>query len=135
MKLNIYEALNKITLKKRLYFTWKHDIRFKRDVEKKSEEEFLKEVQLKTFDGFIKWEKSSEYKQLLMILLDSKVSSDFDEIYSIVSEQAKKGDEKSVRLFLSLQKEIQSYAKVAAKQFQTVIEDEQEEEDDDLDLN
>ncbi|WP_230203559.1 hypothetical protein [Bacillus massiliigorillae] len=136
--MNIYDALQGITLKKRLYFTWKHDIRFKRDIEKKSEEDFLKEVQLKTMDGFIKWEKTSEYKQLLMLLLDSKVSNDFEDIYNIVSKQAKEGDEKSIRLFITLQKEIQAYAKVASKQFDTTpskhVNDESEEEDD-LDLD
>lgn len=132
--MNIYEALDHLPNEKKLYFSWKHDIRFKRDIPKKSEEDFLKEVNRKTLDGFIKWEKSSEYKQLLMILLDSKVPSDFEEIYTIVTDKAKEGDEKSIRLFLTLQKEIQSYAKVAAKQFET-IEDEIEEDIDDLDLS
>lgn len=131
--MNIYKALDQLPNEKKFYFSWKHDIRFRRDIPKKSEEDFLKEVNRKTLDGFIKWEKSNEYKQLLMLLLDSKVPSDFEEIYSVVTEKAKEGDEKSIRLFLTLQKEIQSYAKIAAKQFKSV-EDETEEHDE-LDLS
>lgn len=127
--MNIYEALEQLPHMKKLYFQWKHDIRFKQDLPKKSQEDFLKEVNRKTLDGFIKWERTAEYKQLLMLLLDSRIATDFEEIYKIVSNKAKEGDEKSIRLFLTLQKDIQQNAKMAAKTF-NVIEQEFEEDDD-----
>jgi len=131
--MNLYEALDQLTNEKKLYFSWKHDIRFKRDIPKKSEQEFMKEVNRKSLDGFIKWERTAEYKNLLMLLLDSKIASDFEDIYKVVSDKAKTGDEKSIRLFLTLQKDIQSNAKLAAKTFASV--EEEVEEDDDLVLD
>ncbi|MBL5769329.1 hypothetical protein [Heyndrickxia sporothermodurans] len=61
--------------------------------------------------------------------MESKVANDFDDIYRIVTEKAKEGDEKSIRLFLSMQKDIQSNAKLAAKTFEMVEDDEQEDDD------
>lgn len=127
--MNIFDALDQLPNEKKLYFSWKHDVRFRRGIPKKSEEDFLREVNRKTLDGFIKWEKTTEYKQLLMLLLDSKIANDFEEIYQIVTNKAKEGDEKSIRLFLTLHKEIQSNAKLAAKTFETVHDEEEQEED------
>jgi len=127
--MNIYDALDHLPAKKKAYFTWKHDIRFKRDNGKKSKEQFLKEVQMQTLDSFIKWERTSQYKSLVMLLMESRIASDFEEIYKVVTDSAKKGEEKSIRLFLTLQSDIQKNAKLAAKTFDTV-EDEQEEDDD-----
>ena len=128
-KLNIYEALKNVPNKKAEYFKWKFDIRYNRDLPKKTEEEFLRNIQRKSLNPFIKWEKSSEYKQLLAIYLDSQIANDLDEIYKVVSKKAKQGDEKSIKLFLQLQKEIQQHAKNAEKAF--VVEDVEEQEDDD----
>lgn len=127
--MNIYEALKKTEGKKRAYFEWKHDIRFVQDAPKKSEDDFLKTVGLKTLNGFIRWEKSQEYKNLVLLLLDSKVANDYDVIYKNIVDKAKDGDEKFIRLFLSIQKDIQSNAKLAAKTF-NVVEEESEENDD-----
>ncbi|KZZ85641.1 hypothetical protein [Bacillus sp. SJS] len=126
--MNIYEALEQLPNEKKLYFSWKHDIRFKRDLPKKSAEDFMREVNRKSLDGFVKWERTAQYKNLLMLLLESKIADDFDEIYKITVNKAKEGDEKSIRLFLTLQKDIQANAKMAAKTFNSV-EDEIEEDD------
>lgn len=132
--MNIHQALNNITWKKRYYFQWKHDIRFDRTVPRKTEEEFLRSVNLKTLNSFKQWERTAEYKNLLLLLLESRVANDFDEIYKIVSDKAKDGDEKSIRLFLSIQKDIQQNARLAAKTFEDVDID-VEEEDEELDLS
>ncbi|MBB6445622.1 hypothetical protein [Bacillus benzoevorans] len=120
--MNIHEALRNVTQKKQEYFKWKHDIRFNISEPRKSEEEFLQSVDLKTLNTFHRWERSQEYKSLLMLLLESKVANDFEDIYKIVTDKAKDGDEKSIRLFLSMQKDIQSNAKLAAKTFEKVEE-------------
>ncbi|MBB2482971.1 hypothetical protein H5P36_22680 [Bacillus sp. APMAM] len=132
--MNIYEALQNVSYKKQEYFKWKHDIRFNQSIPRKSEEEFLKVVDLKSLNTFHRWERTQEYKNLLLLLLESKVANDFDDIYKKVVEQAKTGDPQSVKLFLQLQKDIQSNAKLAAQTF-TSVEDEDEQEDDDLDLS
>ncbi|MCM2603743.1 hypothetical protein NDQ57_03375 [Rossellomorea marisflavi] len=132
--MNIYEALKQTESKKRQYFEWKHDIRFVQEMAKKSEAEFLKTVGLKTINGFIRWEKTQEYKSLVLLLLDSKVANDYDMIYKNIVSQAKEGDEKFIRLFLTIQKDIQTNAKLAAKTFVPVVE-EDDEEDSGLDLS
>jgi hypothetical protein len=131
--MNIYEALEQIPYKKREYFKWKHDIRYNQTLPKKSEAEFLKMIGLKSLNSFKQWERSQEYKSLLMLLLESKIANDFDEIYKTVSEKSKQGDEKAIRLFLSMQKDIQQNAKMAAKIFDKV--EDKTEEDDDLVLD
>ncbi len=135
--MNIHEALRHIKDgKKREYFKWKHNV-YTQKVKQRTEQEFLDYVGRRSIESFNKFEKSPEYKQLLMIYLDSKIANDFDEIYSVVSEKAKQGDEKSIRLFLSMQKDIQQMSKVAAKSLQFIddeIED-YEEEYEDLDLS
>lgn len=113
------------------YFKWKHDIRYDQRLEKKTEEEFLKSVQRKTMNSFISWERTAEYKKLLTLLLESKLADDMEEIYNIVTENAKKGDDKAVRLFLQLQKEIVSNAKVAKEAFKVTEIAEEDEEDED----
>ncbi len=136
--MNIYEALSNVKdWRKREYFKWKHNIRYDQRLEKRSEEDFLRYVGRKTMNPFLEFERSPEYKQLLMVYLDSQVANDFDEIYNVVSEKAKQGDEKSIRLFLSMQKDIQSNAKVAAKSLQFVEDDmaDDEEEYEELDLS
>ncbi|MGG4508230.1 hypothetical protein ABEP00_20195 [Heyndrickxia sporothermodurans] len=127
--MNIHEALQNVSYKKQEYFKWKHDIRFNQNMPRKTEEEFLKNVELKSLNTFHRWERTQEYKNLLLLLLESKVANDFDDIYRIVTEKAKEGDEKSIRLFLSMQKDIQSNAKLAAKTFEKVEDDESEDDD------
>ncbi len=131
--MNIYEALKQLKgWKKAEYFKWKHDIRYDQTLPQKSEEEFLKLTGNKTMNEFIKWERTAEYKQLLAIYLDSCIANDLDSIYKKVSELAKTGETQSVKLFLQLQKDINSYAKAAEKAFS--IDEEIIEEDDDLEI-
>lgn len=134
--MNIYEALENIPNRnKREYFKWKFDIRYDRTRPKKTKEEFLKQVEKKTLNSFIKWEKTSEFRQLLTLYLDSKIANDLEEIYKVVSENAKKGDEKSIKLFLQLQKEISSHAKLALKALDNNDEEEEIEVDDGLEMD
>lgn len=57
------------------------------------------------------WEKSDEYARLMYILTKERMNSDFFEIYDSIVDKAKTGDEKSVRTFLMLQKEVKSNLK------------------------
>ena len=127
--MNITEALQAIPFKKQEYFKWKHNLQFDQSAPAKTKDQFLKYVELKSLNTFHRWERTQEYKNLLLLLLESKVANDLEDIYSIVTDKAKEGDEKSIRLFLSMQKDIQSNAKLAAKTF-VKVEDEEDTEDD-----
>lgn len=131
--MNIYDALKSLKNQQRAeYFKWKHDIRFDQTLPIKTEKEFLRFIDRKTLNGFIRWERTGEYKALLTLYFDSKITNDLEQVYKIVSENAKKGEDKSVRLFLTLSKDIQSQTKNAEKVFKDA---EREEETDDLEMD
>ncbi|MFJ8263310.1 hypothetical protein ACIQ4I_15375 [Rummeliibacillus sp. NPDC094406] len=131
--MNITEALKNVKFEYSLYFKYKFpDLRFDQSEPLKSEDEFLKSVNRKSMNSFYRWERTNEYKAILTLYLNSKVIKDYEQIYQIVSEQAKLGDEKSIKLFIALQKELQSQSKLAKEYFKHVEED--EVEDDDLEL-
>ena len=129
--MNIYEALQQVPQKKRLYFIWKHGINWDQTKPPKSETEFLHVVGNKTMNGFLAWEKTEDYSRLMSIYLNMRFDSDLAQIYDSLSEKAKDGDEKSVKLLLQLGKDIKVYAKNAAREFSTADDD---DDDDDLEL-
>lgn len=123
--MNIYEALNNIkNRKKREYFKWKFDLRYDQRLPKKTEDEFLKQVEMRTLNSFLEWEKSEEYRNLLAIYLNTRFDQDLEEIYSSLADKAKEGDEKSIKLLLQMGKEIKEYSKQAVRQLTTVKNDE-----------
>ncbi|MBS3679941.1 hypothetical protein KGF86_06930 [Ornithinibacillus massiliensis] len=129
--MNIYQALKQTDFRFAEYFKYLHpELRFDRDRPLKSEEEFLKTVNRKSMSPFYRWEKSNEYKNLLMLYLDYKVNDDYEDIYNLVSKKAKEtGDPQTVKLFLQLQKDIQSNAKLVKHNYKTEIEDHEKDED------
>lgn len=132
--MNIYDALKQTDYRFREYFKYLHpDLRFDQTKPLKTEEEFLRSVNRKSMAPFHRWEKSAEYKNLLILYLDYKVNDDYEQIYKIVTEKAKQGDEKAIKLFLTLQKDIQSMAKSIKNSF--IVEKQNEEDDDGLDLS
>lgn len=132
----IYDALSSIPWEKSLYFRYKFpELRYDQSLPLKSEEEFLKRVNRKTINPYLQWEKSDQYKNLIQLYLNTKIADDMEEIYKVVSQSAKKGDDKSVRLFLQMSKEIQSNAKTVGKLFETKDNSTSTEDDYDLDLD
>ena len=133
---NIHEALKMVDPQYAEYFRFKFpDVRYYQNRPIKTEEEFLKTVNRKSMNPFLKWEKTDEYKALLMLYLNTKVSDDFEEIYNIVVSKSKEGDSAAIKVFLQLQKEIRNNAKVASKLFEQIDEEEENEDDLDLDLS
>jgi hypothetical protein len=117
MDMNIYEALDKVkNWRKREYFKWKFNLRYDQRLPKKSVEDFLKQVELKTLNPFLEWEKTEEYRNLLAIYLSTRFDHDLAEIYSNLAEKAKQGDEKSIKLLLQMGKDIKGFAKEALKE-------------------
>lgn len=112
MALNIYQELKKLSEKKRYYFLWKNDLEWNREDPKKTTEEFLHTIGLRTLNTFYQWEESQEYQRLLLILTQSRFGKDLQETYETVAENAKtQGDEKNIKLMISLQKEIKQLTK------------------------
>ncbi|WP_150284748.1 hypothetical protein [Rummeliibacillus sp. TYF-LIM-RU47] len=132
--MNIHDALKTIKWEYAMYFKYKFpDLRFDQSEPLKTEDELLKNVNRKSMNAFYRWEKTDQYKMLVTLYLNTKVIQDYEEIYSIVSEQAKKGDEKSIKLFIALQKELNQQSKLAASYF-TQSDDEIEEDDLELEV-
>ncbi len=132
--MNIHEALKSVNWDRAEYFKYKFpQVRFDQNLPQKSEEEFLKIVGKKTMNPYIRWEKTEEYKALVALMLQSRSADDLQMIYDIVVENAKTGDDKSVKLFMALQKEIDGYAKMASKSIN--VKESKEEDDDDLILD
>lgn len=126
--MNISEAIKTVKNEYAMYFKYKFpEMAFDKSKPMKSEEEFLKTVGRKSMNGFERWEKTDEYKMLVTLYLNTRVIKDYEEIYNIVSDQAKKGDEKSIKLFFTLNKELQQQSKMAAAYF---VNESDEEEDD-----
>lgn len=112
--MNIYEALNTITWKKKEYFLWKHNLSVLREIPL-TEEEICHKIKSKSLSYMKKWEKTEEYHNLVNIMIESQAGKDLEDIYSIVKEKALTGDEKSIKLLLDLQKQVQAYNKQANK--------------------
>ncbi|MEK5232047.1 hypothetical protein MHB42_09755 [Lysinibacillus sp. FSL K6-0232] len=112
--MNIYEALNKLTWKKKEYFLWKHNLSVLREVPL-TEEELCKRIQSKSLSYMKKWEKTEQYHNLVNIMIESQAGKDLEDIYAIVKEKALTGDEKSIKLLLDLQKQVQAYNKQSTK--------------------
>jgi len=127
--MNIYDALKQVPHKKRLYFCWKHGITWDQTKPPKTEEEFLRSVGNQTLNGFLKWEKTEDYRRLTAIYLNMRFDHDLEEIYDSLSKKAREGDEKSIKLLLQLGKDLKGYAKTAMRELQA-----EDDEDDDLEL-
>lgn len=125
--MTLKEALNKTTKENREYFKYKFpDVRFDKRKAEKTEEQLLRVTNRKTMNGFLEWEKSAEYANLVALYLQSKMMNDIHEIYNVIREKAITGDEKSVKLLLQLNKEINSMVKASA----SVMDHDNEDEDD-----
>lgn len=115
--MSIYEALDKLTWKKKEYFLWKFNLNVR--VKDKTEEELCRTINVKSLDFMKKWEKSPEYLSLVNLYIESKTATDLEKIYKVVSEKAIDGDEKSIKLLLDLQKQVRLFNKNVTPQKET----------------
>lgn len=129
--MNIYDVIAKLSMPKSQYVKYKFNLWF--DTNKTmTEEEFLKTVNKKTMNSFHRWERTDEFRHIASMVLATKTAQDLIDMYEAVRDKAIKGDEKSVKLLLTLQKEIDHQKQQALKAFGNIVE--QDEEDDDLEL-
>ncbi len=129
--MNIYDVIAKLSMPKSQYVKYKFNLWF--DTNKTmTEKEFLKTVNKKTMNSFHRWERTDEFRHIASMVLATKTAQDLIDMYEAVRDKAIKGDEKSVKLLLTLQKEIDHQKQQALKAFGNIVE--QDEEDDDLEL-
>ena len=79
-------------------------------------------------------EQADEYFELYMIYMRGKMQRDLETVYDVVSEKAKQGDEKAVKLFLQLHKDMAQLQKSMNQTNKTKQDVVQEDDDDDDDL-
>ena len=135
--MNINQALSKLDWRKRAYFMRKFQIRSPKNAHilDMSDEEFLKWADRQSFIVFENWEQTDEYFELYMLYMKGKMQRDLEAIYDVVSDKAKQGDEKAVKLFLQLHKDMNQLQKVMNRTNKTKKEKiQQEEDDDDLEI-
>ena len=131
----IHKALEKVDWRKRAYFMRKFQIRSPKNAHilNMTDEEFLKWADRKSMIVFHNWEQTDEYFELYMLYMKLKMQRDLETVYDVVSEKAKQGDEKAVKLFLQLHKDMNQLQK-AMNRTQTKQEKAQEDEDDELEI-
>ena len=109
---DIRKLIDDLPQDKRTYVYYKFpDLRKLDHGKEYTEEEFLNMVGRKSLDAYLYWEKSTEYNMILALYLQSKVIADIYEVYEVVKDNALTGDDKSVKLLLTLNKEINSIVK------------------------
>ena len=133
--MNIHQALSKLDWRKRAYFMRKFQIRSPKNehILNMSDEEFLQWADRKSMIVFQNWEQTDEYFELYMLYMKLKMQRDLETVYDVVSEKAKQGDEKAVKLFIQLHKDMTQLQK-AMNRTQTKQEKAQEDEDDELEI-
>ncbi|MEK4125889.1 hypothetical protein NSS60_03170 [Anoxybacillus sp. FSL W8-0382] len=131
----IHKALEKLDWRKRAYFMRKFQIRSPKNehILNMTDEEFLKWADRRSFTVFHNWEQTDEYFELYMLYMKLKMQRDLETVYDVVSEKAKQGDEKAVKLFLQIHKDMTQLQK-AMNRTQTKQEKVQEDEDDELEI-
>ncbi|QPA31423.1 hypothetical protein [Thermaerobacillus caldiproteolyticus] len=134
--MSIHKALQKVDWRKRAYFMRKFQIKTPKNehILAMSDEEFLRWADRRSFTVFENWEQTDEYWELFMIYMKGKMQRDLETVYDVVSEKAKQGEEKSVRLFLQLHKDMTQLQKAMNQTNKKQQEEVQEDEDDDLEI-
>lgn len=113
--MTLRQKLNKLNYYKQVYFRWKHGLKtIERDYSQYTEDEIVENFfkgNRHKFETMKLWEGTEEYADLMMTLLKEKIHNDITEVYDVVLEKAKTGDEKAVKTLLLLQKEIRASLK------------------------
>jgi hypothetical protein len=129
--MNLDETLARTNLKYKRYFRWKFKLTTRgREFNNRPLEEIMKIDLIKSKETYYAWEKTEEYQHLVNLYIMSQAANDLIEIYNVVCDKAKKGDNKAVDTVLKLQKAIQTSIKQNSQDDGKVVED----EDDDLEL-
>lgn len=134
MNMDIFEALNQVSERKKRYFYYKFpDLQYDEKYRKKlTKEEFLQRIGKKSLRYYERWEKTEEFRHLVTLYLQTKITEDLLSIYENTKKKALEGDEKAIKLLLQLQKEIESNKKTAIRELTKSKDEDDEEDEDDL---
>lgn len=118
--MTLREKINKLgNYYKQVYFRWKHGlVSRERDYSIYSEEEFIEKFfkgDKRKFNAMQLWEGTDQYEDLIITMLREHIEKDLLDVYHVVLDNAKKGEEKAVKTLLLLQKEIRMIAKKKAE--------------------
>lgn len=102
----IYERLKELSWKKQIYFKWRHDLEYFKEHDKKTEEELMEALKVKTLNNYIKWETTDEYLELVNLVLATRFAQDLEKAYTATADKAQEGDERAIKLMMDLQKHI-----------------------------
>lgn len=108
------EVLNKLAKKNRkkfLYFCFINKIdNITIKYSQVSREEFMTRWKFSeiSMEIFRQWEGSDEYQNLYRLLMEIRSNKDLYDIYNVVREKALSGDDKAVKTFLVLRKELKN---------------------------
>lgn len=125
------KELQKLSFQYREYFYWKFPHTRRGTAKERTQDEMLAYISRKIIDPFRAWERTEEYNRLVMLMMEEEVANDMLEIYEKVREEAKTGEDKAVKLYLSLVKEIKALNKEMQKQAKQVKKEEIEEMEED----
>ncbi|MFI2857559.1 hypothetical protein ACH6EH_10470 [Paenibacillus sp. JSM ZJ436] len=125
--MTIYEVLKKLPYKKQLYIKYKFNLWMDRE-KQMTEEEFLKQVDLKSMGTYYRWERTPEFKHITSIVLATKQANDLLKIYETLKLKVEANpNPKDIEMMLKLMKEINLHNK-EAESFFTTPENEEEDE-------
>ncbi|WP_438496720.1 hypothetical protein [Paenibacillus sp. IHBB 3054] len=131
MAMTIYDVLKKLPYKKQLYIKYKFNI-WMQNERNMTEEEFLKQVDLKGMGTYYRWERSPEYKHIVSIVLAAKQANDLLTIYENLKKKVESDpNPKDIEMMLKLMKEINLHNKEAERFFSATGKD---DEEDDLEM-
>ncbi|SKA99934.1 hypothetical protein SAMN05443428_13916 [Caloramator quimbayensis] len=98
-----------------VYFMWRNGLSNRNtDFSTLTEEEIIEKYckgSIRKYNFLKEWENSEEYTNLMNILLLDKSNKELLEIYDVVLEKAKQGDDKAIKTFLLLQEELKKSVK------------------------
>ncbi len=127
MYMTIYEVLKKIPIKKQMYIKYKFNLWFDNE-RQMSEEEFLKQMDLKSMGTYHRWERTPEFKHITSIVLATKQANDLLTIYENLKTKVQSNpNPKDIEMMLKLMKEINLHNKEAEKFFASGDEDDEDE--------
>lgn len=132
------DKLEKKSRKKWIYFCWKNKVdNISTKFSEMTEDDILERysiiypLTLKIYKT--RWEQTEEYQHLYRLLMQIRSQNDLYKIYEVVKDKALKGDDKAIKTFLMLKKEI--WKSPVEKSDIPQKDNEEENQVDDLDIS
>lgn len=116
-EMSIYDALAKLPQKRRVWFNYLFPEFYSKE-KKLTIEDAIRQTGIHSAFPILRWKQSDEFNALCALALAAREADDLLQIYNAVKAKAVKGDEKSVKLMLTLQHEIELHKKSAIALFQ-----------------